>query len=129
MGSEVRRFRPDDGLPLIVDHRQPSKPFVLTESICYSGPALSVTVPKGFRHDGASVPRVLWAILPRVGRYSRAALIHDYLYDTKRCGKQIADAAFYDIMKYDGVNPVVRWVMWKAVEWFGGAAWRKPDPS
>lgn len=38
-----------------------------------------VEVPAGFVTDGASVPRAFWALLPVWGRYSRAAVVHDYL--------------------------------------------------
>ena len=39
-----------------------------------------VVVPKGFRTDLASSPRILWPILPPFGRWSAAAVLHDYLY-------------------------------------------------
>ncbi len=39
-----------------------------------------VDVPIGFHTDFASVPRPLWAFLPRWGKYGNAAVIHDYLY-------------------------------------------------
>ena len=40
----------------------------------------AVTVPKGFITDGASVPQILWSLLPPEGEYFRAAIIHDRLY-------------------------------------------------
>jgi len=40
-----------------------------------------VTVPAGFVTDFATIrPRILWPILPPWGRYSPAAVIHDWLY-------------------------------------------------
>jgi len=39
-----------------------------------------VTVPAGFVTDLASVPRLLWAIVPRDGLYNGAAVVHDFLY-------------------------------------------------
>lgn len=36
-------------------------------------------VPAGFISDGASVPRIFWPIFPPLGRYFKAALVHDYL--------------------------------------------------
>lgn len=37
------------------------------------------TVPKGFVSDGASVPRLFWAILPPFKQTKEAAFMHDYL--------------------------------------------------
>lgn len=38
-----------------------------------------VHVPKGFLTDGASVPRVVWGLIPPWGIYGQAAILHDYL--------------------------------------------------
>ncbi len=41
---------------------------------------VSVTIPSGYMSDGASVPRLLWWLLPPWGdRATFAALLHDYL--------------------------------------------------
>jgi len=42
-----------------------------------------VTVPAGFITDFASIPWVFWTILPSWGRYGKAAVIHDWLYQNK----------------------------------------------
>src|SRR5581483_3844288 len=44
------------------------------------GSGRMIEVPHGFVTDGASIPRPLWWLLPTWGTYSRAAVIHDYLY-------------------------------------------------
>jgi len=113
------RFSPSHGLPVIIDHTDPRNPFVLSEEVHYRGPLIEVTIPKGFRHDGASIPRLLWSLMPRVGRWSRAALVHDYLYANAIGTKKIADAVFHDILKFDKVSAITSWTMWKAVSWFG----------
>lgn len=38
-----------------------------------------VNVPDGFLSDGASVPAVVWGLLPPWGIYGQAAVLHDYL--------------------------------------------------
>ncbi len=38
-----------------------------------------IVVPAGFVTDGASIPRLLWALLPPTGGYLRAACLHDRL--------------------------------------------------
>lgn len=44
--------------------------------------SLRVSVPVGFLTDGASIPWALRSILPRMGIYSRASTLHDYLCET-----------------------------------------------
>lgn len=41
---------------------------------------LTVTVPIHFKTDFASTPRFLWAFFPPYGKYTEAAVLHDYLY-------------------------------------------------
>lgn len=43
------------------------------------GSGCFVDVPRGFLTDGASVPRILWSILPPWGDYGQAAVLHDWL--------------------------------------------------
>lgn len=38
-----------------------------------------VHVPAGYLTDGASVPRVLWGLIPPWGSYGQAAVVHDIL--------------------------------------------------
>jgi hypothetical protein len=40
----------------------------------------TVKIPPGFVTDFASVPRILWNILPPTGLYGKAAVVHDWLY-------------------------------------------------
>jgi len=40
-----------------------------------------ITVPAGYRTDFASIPRLVWPLLPPVGRGGKAAIIHDWLCD------------------------------------------------
>ena len=41
---------------------------------------INVVVLRGFVTDFASVPQPFWGIIPPYGKYSTAALVHDYLY-------------------------------------------------
>ena len=41
-----------------------------------------IEIPKGFITDGATVPRLLWPILPPISSYLEATVVHDYLIDT-----------------------------------------------
>jgi len=40
-----------------------------------------VEVPKGYLTDGASIPRILWNIIPPWGEYGQSVIVHDYLCD------------------------------------------------
>jgi hypothetical protein len=74
-----------------------------------------IVVPKGFRTDYASVPRILWSILPPSGKYTKAAVVHDYLCVTKICPRDKADKVFLEAMEDLGVSPVVRHIMYAGV--------------
>lgn len=43
-----------------------------------------VRVPRGYLSDGASVPRPFWNLIPPMGPYGQAAVIHDILCETAR---------------------------------------------
>ena len=72
-------------------------------------PDVSVTVPAGFQSDGASTPRIFWSIIPPWGIYGQAAVLHDYLCQTRsvvndsgevlRVDYRTIDRAMYYAMK------------------------------
>ena len=84
----------------------------------------SITVPKGFATDLASIPRVFWPILPAAARYTAPAIIHDYLYWMQNCERKDADAIFLESMKELKVPWWKYQMIHKAVRIGGGAAWR-----
>jgi len=78
------------------------------------------TVPKGERTDFASVPRPLVWFIPTYGRYTKAAILHDYLCRLVREGKfdrRDADGIFRQAMRSSGVPFLRRWIMWAGVRW------------
>lgn len=94
-----------------------------------------------FETDLASVPRSLTWLLPRYGKYTKAAVLHDYLCQNFRTTKAVAssppaspasatipeelelkdrsdaDEVFRQAMRELGVPWARRWVMWSAVNW------------
>jgi len=81
-----------------------------------------ITIPKGTVTDGASVPWMLRWLFPQMGKYSKASLAHDYLYDNRIGSRADADWDFYLWMRQDGVP------QWKAVLFtlavvIGGKRW------
>jgi hypothetical protein len=103
--------------------------------LIYKGPfrGCRSTVRKGFIHDFASIPRLLWRRFPPAGDgrnyYGLAAVWHDWLYehqqvDGRPVSRRDADNIFYEIMVYVGVKRWVAWLMWLAVR-IGGKNWHK----
>lgn len=85
-----------------------------------------ILICSGFTTDFASVPKLLWNLLPPTGRYTRAAVVHDYLYHTKGiCTRAQADAVLYEAMKYPcQVDFFTRWTIWAGVRVGGHFAYK-----
>jgi|TARA_B110000263_G_scaffold204083_1_gene184277 hypothetical protein len=82
-----------------------------------------ITVEQGFQTDFASVPRLLSPIVARWGQHGKAAVVHDYLYLDQGRYKKQSDEIFREAM---GVLGVARWkkfLIYRAVKWFGGGSW------
>jgi hypothetical protein len=98
------------------------------QELSYEGKIQNWTVPSETDTDFASVPRVFVWFLPRYGRYTRAAILHDYLWRTQAADGRIswidADAVFRRAMRELEVPFLRRWMMWTAVRW---AALTKPQ--
>jgi hypothetical protein len=84
---------------------------------------VSIGAAPGFMTDFASVPFPFRWLLPKWGRYGRAAVIHDWLYSQQMYSKEFADDAFLEGMTISKVSWLVRRVMYLAVSWFGAFAW------
>lgn len=117
--------------PLILkflDERKDLFRFELVEAFEYHVGGLDsgdvITVPAGFRTDFASVPRVLWTIVPPVGLYGKAAVVHDYLYILQDRTRLEADRIFLEAMEVLGVPKIQRTLMYQAVRLGGGGGWR-----
>lgn len=86
-----------------------------------------VRVPRGFLSDGASIPWIVRPIFPKMGKYSKASFLHDYLCATYYVlvivdGKETVypinrkqvDHIFYEALKVTNV-PLWRRVLIRAV--------------
>lgn len=99
------------------------KRWELVQSFDYQGATELFTVPAGFTTDFASVPRVFVWLLPRYGRWTQAAILHDYLWALSREGqfrKHDADGIFNRAMRELGVPYLRRWIMWATVRLASG---------
>ncbi len=107
-----------------------------------------ITVPKGYKNDGASIPRLLWSFsnLTPDGLIRAAAEVHDWIYGhkgvipfeshqyemgdrflpvRKTWKRKEADDLFLHIMKQSGIGKTDRKRAYIAVRWFGWLSWRK----
>lgn len=89
----------------------------------------TVTVPKGFVTDFASIPQLFWSALRPDGEYAYAAVIHDYLYWYPKTTRQNADLIFLLAMKEFGVSSWVANPIHQAVRRFGRGPWRNARQS
>lgn len=101
----------------------------LEQSLRYQGRDHLIVVPDGFVTDYASVPRSLQWLAPSTGRYTLAAVVHDYLCEHMEDGYAFvpvagpddhyylitssdADGMFRRVMREENVRPVQRWLLW-----------------
>lgn len=84
-----------------------------------------IEVPAGFITDLATIPRIFWVLLPPDGKYAKAAIIHDWMYDNALRTKKEADLIFLDGMAVLGVPKWKRTVMYLAVRLFGRGMYGK----
>jgi hypothetical protein len=114
---------PDDVVVKQVDEEN----WELRSLLAYRGKVDRWEVPVGSGTDFASVPRAFVWFLPRYGLYTRAAILHDFLWRTRAAAGEMswidADAVFRRAMRELGVPFLRRWIMWAAVRW---AALTKP---
>jgi hypothetical protein len=95
----------------------------LVQGFSYQAKVDTFDVPARFTTDFASVPRVAVWLLPRYGRWTQAAILHDYLWHLSRTEgfkKSDADGIFNRALRELGVPYLRRWVIWAAVRWASG---------
>lgn len=83
-----------------------------------------VNVPEGFVTDFASVPRVPLAYLVAGNTAHKAAVVHDFLYQTQPCRRETCDKIFLEAMAAIGVPLWRRRIMYRAVRSFGWIPWK-----
>ena len=82
-------------------------------------------VPKGFETDLASTPRFSWGVFPKSGVYTEASVIHDFMYVNALYNKKKADKTFKNALKFCGVGPIRRNVMYMSVRIGGSGNYNK----
>lgn len=87
--------------------------------------SVTITVPKGFVTDLATIPRIFMPLLPVNDRHRAAAALHDFLYHDQPVSRRLADAIFRAAMRDLAVPGWKRWVMWAGVRAFGWTRYGK----
>jgi hypothetical protein len=87
-----------------------------------------IEVPKGFRTDFASVPRMIGAYLMFGGKGKRAAVIHDWLYSGGLAvTREQADAVFKEALRVSGYSAFTIWMMHAGVRVGGESHYQAPN--
>ncbi len=84
-----------------------------------------VIIPTDFKTDLASVPRIPIVYMVVGGRGHKAAVLHDWLYQTAMFPRDKCDAYFYHALRECGINYFYAQVMYRGVR-LGGAAYYNP---
>lgn len=117
---------------LRIEDAEDGKNWVLIDDLIFVvSPMVDHIVPAGFHTDLASVPRVIRSIVPKTGKYNRAAVLHDYFYRNGEPGitKKYADKLFLKAMLDCGVKRYKAKSIYNGVKWCGGPSWKKGHAS
>lgn len=117
-------YAAEESQALKKDYYRVLKPF--RYYIGEKGSAHWINVDRGYLTDGASVPRLFWPLVPPLGRYAQAAVVHDKLCETLHVysearkamvdiTRHTADSIFLEAMVVLGVPTWKRNLMYSAV--------------
>lgn len=104
----------DSATPLKVEEVN-EKRWRLLADLRYHGKVDHFVVPAGTTTDFASVPRMFTWLVPTSGKYTKAAVLHDYLCETGLVPRNDADGVFRRVLRESDVPTVRRYVIWGAV--------------
>lgn len=91
-------------------------------------------VPRGFETDLASIPVAIQSLLPKVGNYDAAAVLHDAGYANQLMtssqrriftSKPVIDKLFHEACLSLGVGRARAWAMYAAVKLWGDPEGRR----
>jgi hypothetical protein len=111
----------------VLSNNADGKTWTVVANLGYNSDVLGylVTVLSGFQTDLASIPRFLWSIYPPFGKYTNAAIVHDWLYTFQPCTRAQADDVLLEAMEVCGVSWFTRNVIYYNVRMFGDPYWNR----
>lgn len=96
--------------------------FLLLKEVRYRGKHETFTIPIGTRTDFVTNPSIFNWLVPKLGVYTRAAILHDYLCEVAygnipgpNITRRDADGLFRRVLRELGVSLPRRWFMWAGV--------------
>jgi hypothetical protein len=101
--------------------KEPGNPndWTLHRDLIYRAHDEVIVVKATSTTDFASTPQPLQWLIPKTGRYTKPAVMHDFLWRTGSMPRSHADRLFRHALE-EGPHPVSfckRWVMWAGVRW------------
>ena len=84
-----------------------------------------IKIPSGFRTDFASIPKIFHSFIEDKDKYNKAAVVHDWLYNTKMFDRKTSDKIFLEAMFVLGINKFKAYIFYYAVRLFGWIRWRR----
>lgn len=97
------------------------KKYVLLEPLVWDNGDQEIAVPIGFKTDFASTPKWLHWLWKPQGRYSKASVVHDFMYSVNWYTRLYADITYKKIMLHDKVKKVTANLFYLGVRLFGGS--------
>ena len=82
-----------------------------------------IIIPVGFVTNFASTPAIIWSVAPPIGRHSKGALIHDWLYTSHKEGRPWADRVFQEAMELNNTRTYIKTTYPIAVRIAARSAW------
>lgn len=99
---------------------------VVTKNVSLSKWDINVTLPRGFRSDGMSVPRFFWRFIsPKIhGKTVAPAIIHDFLYTSHAVSRKEADMWLRKALLVNKYSYIKSWLVYFGVCFFGKTHWK-----
>ncbi len=108
-----------------LDEPVDGKWFEVVEEVLYESDSIATIIPIGTKTDFASVPRFFRRLISKVGKYGKAAVLHDYLCELEGFPRKDADKIFLEAMKALGVGWFKRRTMYFGVRTYSIATFKK----
>lgn len=104
-------------------HQIDNRRWALNERVVWKGNEDTISVPRGFITDFATIPKFLHGFIGPTGKYWRASVIHDWLLKTLRmkptfqrqASPRDIDGIFRKICREEGIPVVLCWLLWVGV--------------
>lgn len=84
-----------------------------------------ITVPVDYVTNFASVPRIFWAIISPIDNHAKAAVVHDYLYDSGRYTRKRSDEIFLEALNVLDVKTWKKHCLFYGVRLFSWYRWNQ----